>query len=115
MLNGKWQIVEAELGGNKLPADSFMNMVLELDENSYQLSEGKVIDSGLVGQIPDHDPPALSITGMFGPNQGKTFYCIYRFDGDDMIMCYNLGGDSIPTTFESHQHPLLYLVRYHRI
>ena len=54
MLNGKWQIVEAELGGNKLPADSFMNMVLELDENSYQLSEGKV--------IPTRERPFIAFT-----------------------------------------------------
>jgi uncharacterized protein (TIGR03067 family) len=114
-LRGKWKIVEAALGGKNLPADEFENMVLELDENSYQLIEGKVIDSGVIESFPNTSPKALEITGLFGPNKGKTFQCIYRFDGEDMIMCYNLGGDGVPTEFETKENSLLYLVRYKRV
>ena len=114
-IRGKWKIAEAALGGKSLPADSFENMILELDENSYQLIEGKVIDSGVIERIPNTSPKALEITGIFGPNKEKTYQCIYRFDGDDMIMCYNLGGDGIPEEFESKENSLLYLVRYKRV
>jgi uncharacterized protein (TIGR03067 family) len=114
-IKGKWKIAKASLGGKALPASSFKNMILELDENSYQLIEGAVIDSGIIELIKKTSPKALSITGVFGPNKGKTFQCIYRFDGKDLIMCYNLGGDGIPEKFETKKNSLLYLVRYKRV
>jgi uncharacterized protein (TIGR03067 family) len=111
-IKGKWKIKEAELGGRKLPAQSFEKMILALDKNSYQLSEGKVIDSGIIEQVKKSAPKALIITGIFGPNKGKIFQCIYRFEKKEMIMCYNLGGDGIPDKFETKENSLLYLVRY---
>ena len=114
-VTGKWKIENAELGGKKLPVDAFANIILELDETSYQLIEQKVIDSGVIEMVEDSSPAALSITGVFGPNKGKTFHCIYKLEGDEMIMCYNLGGGSRPTAFETLNNSLLYLVRYKRI
>jgi uncharacterized protein (TIGR03067 family) len=114
-LSGKWKIAEAELGGKKLPSSGFDNMILEMDENSYQLHEKNVIDSGLLQSIPGSSPAAMTITSLFGPNQGKTFYCIYQFEGKDLIICYNLGGEALPESFRTVEHTLLYLVRYKRI
>jgi len=114
-IRGKWKIAEAILGGEELPAATFEKMILELDENSYQLIEGQVIDSGVIESINNTSPKALEITGIFGPNKGKTYQCIYHFDGEDMIMCYNLGGDGIPEEFDSKANTLLYLVRYKRV
>ena len=114
-LTGKWKILMAELGGSKLPAKSFDKMVLELDQTSYQLIEGKVIDSGLVEIDEAVVPNAMIITGVFGPNKGKTSQCIFRFEGEDLIMCYNLGGDGPPKEFVTTDHPLFYLVRYRRL
>ena len=62
-IKGKWKIREAEFGGRKLPTESFDKMILELDENSYQLSEGKVIDGGMIEQVRKSSPKALIITG----------------------------------------------------
>ena len=114
-LTGKWKILQAELGGKEIPAESFDKMVLELDQTSYQLIEDKVIDSGLVEINQDVVPPAMTITGIFGPNKGKTFQCIFRFEGEDLIMCYNLGGDGPPKEFKTSDQPLFYLVRYRRL
>ncbi len=112
---GKWKIVEAELGGRKLPASEFDKIVLELDENSYQVNDGKVIATGIVHLVPGSDPSAMNIVVLFGPNQGTTFQCIYRFEEEDLVMCYNLGGGDLPTSFETFDNGLLYLVRYKRI
>jgi uncharacterized protein (TIGR03067 family) len=73
-VTGKWKIIEAEFGGKQLPAIEFEQLVLELDETSYQLIEQKVIDSGVIEMVEDSSPAALSITGVFGPNKGKTFH-----------------------------------------
>lgn len=113
-IRGKWKITEASLGGQELPASAFEKMVLELDENSYQLIENIVIDSGTIEPILNTSPKAIKINAVFGPNKGKSFQCIYRFEGEDMIMCYNLGGDGVPEAFESKENSLLYLVRYKR-
>ena len=113
-LTGKWQIVKAELGGRKLPPKSFEKMILELDETSYQLIEGNVIDSGLVEINESANPSTMTITAIFGPNKGKTYQCIYRFEGEDLLMCYNLGGNGSPKKFETKNQPLFYLVRYKR-
>ncbi len=114
-IRGKWKISEAILGGKKLASHDFEKLRLDLDENSYQLIENVVIDSGIIELIPDKSPKALSITGVYGPNKGKTFQCIYCFDGEDLVMCYNLGGDGIPAEFETKDKSMLYLVRYNRI
>ena len=112
---GKWEIAEAEMGGKSLPTESFKDLILDLDETSYQIIVGTVVDSGLVELIPNHSPLALSVTALFGHNKGKTFKCIYKFDGEDLVMCYNLGGESYPTSFETFENTLLYLVRYRRV
>jgi uncharacterized protein (TIGR03067 family) len=114
-LTGKWKIITAELGGKQLPAKSFAKMVLELDQTSYQLIEGKVIDSGLVEVDEKTTPKSIRITGVFGPNKGKVYQCIFRFEREDLIMCYNLGGDGPPKEFTTTDHPLFYLVRYQKI
>jgi uncharacterized protein (TIGR03067 family) len=115
-INGKWKIKKAELGGKQLDAAVFEAMTLELDENSYQLREKEVIDSGLIEILSGREPKALLITGVFGPNKGKTFSCIYKFETDDeLLMCYNLGGGTFPESFETAENTLLYLVHYKRV
>ena len=90
-------------------------MTLELDETSYQLIDKMVIDSGIIEPVAGARPAALRITGVFGPNKGKTFYCIYRFEKQDLIMCYNLGKGPPPASFVTQEQSLLYLVRYRRL
>jgi uncharacterized protein (TIGR03067 family) len=112
---GKWKITGAEFGGRKLPSKEFENLILELDETSYQLIDEKVIDSGMLELSANAVPASLTVTGLFGVNKGKTFQCIFKFEQDQLIMCYNLGGDSYPASFETFENTLLYLVRYKRI
>jgi|ERR1022692_3985225 uncharacterized protein (TIGR03067 family) len=114
-ITGKWKITEAELGGKPLPVAAFENLRLELDKTSYQLIENEVINSGIVEMIDDTGPQALNIIGVYGSNRGKIFKCIYKFDGEDMLTCYNLGGDSYPAPFETFENTLLYPVRYKRV
>ena len=113
-ITGNWKIVKAELGSKELPTTSFEHLTLVLDETSYQLIEDRVIDSGLVELVHGMSPAGMRITGVYGPNRGKTFACIYKFDGQDLILCYNLGGETFPSTFSTANQPLFYLVRYQR-
>jgi uncharacterized protein (TIGR03067 family) len=114
-ITGKWKIIEAELGGQKLPASGFEKLVLEMDENSYQLIEDKVIDSGLLQLIPGLLYPGMVLTPLFGPNKGRIFHCIYQLEKEDIIMCYNLEGDTPPASFQTFPDTLLYMARYRRM
>ncbi len=102
---GKWKIVEAELGAERIPLDSLGKLVLEMDETSYQVIEEKVIESGLLELLSGASPTALHVKLVHGPNEGKTFQCIYRFDGPDLIMCYNLGEMAYRTIFPPDRIP----------
>jgi uncharacterized protein (TIGR03067 family) len=111
-ITGKWKIAEAEYGGKPLPAETFKDLILDLDETSYQIIVQTVVDSGLIELINDSSPRALRITALYGHNKGKIFHCIYKFDGEDLIMCYNLGGESFPASFETFENTFLYMARY---
>jgi uncharacterized protein (TIGR03067 family) len=113
-ITGKWIILQAELAGKQIAEDDFKDLILDMDETSYQLIKQTVIESGIVELVPDTLPLAISITGVYGPNRGKTFHCIYKFEGRDLIICYDLSGKGKPVSFETAQGTLLYLVRYRK-
>ena len=56
----------------------------------------------------------MTVTGTNGPNQGKTFPCIYELKGDTLRICYDLSGAKRPTEFKSVADTKLYLVTYSR-
>ena len=55
----------------------------------------------------------LTLAGMIGPNAGKTIPGIYKFAGDQLSICYGLGG-SRPKKFATKNGEQLYLVNYQR-
>jgi uncharacterized protein (TIGR03067 family) len=118
-ISGKWKISAAELGGRQLPASEFDKQILEMDKNSYQVIEDKVVATGTLHRIRGSHPQAMTMKCVYGPNEGKTFQCIYRLEGDgddlDLLMCYNLGGEDLPHDFKTFDNTLLYLVRYKKV
>jgi uncharacterized protein (TIGR03067 family) len=52
--------------------------------------------------------------GKKGPNEGKTFLAIYELKGDELRVCYDLGGKDRPTEFVSKPETPLFLVTYRR-
>ena len=43
----------------------------------------------------------LDIYGKDGVNAGKHFTAIYKYDKNELTICYNLVGDSYPETFDT--------------
>ena len=56
----------------------------------------------------------LKITGVKGPNAGKTFPAIYELTADTLRVCYDLSGKKRPTEFATKPGTKLYLVTYKR-
>ena len=108
-LNGTWIPVKQEIGGTVLPEAVFGNQKLVLDHESYTMSaesidQGKVFISG----------NQIEIQGIEGPNAGKTFKAIYKFEGEHLIICYNLMGDVYPESFSTAGQPMYFMAEFRR-
>jgi hypothetical protein len=86
------------------------NMEVELVEGRYVVRFG--------GVAADHGtyevgPAGLTLTGVTGPNAGKTIPCIFQFVGGRLMICYGLGGVR-PETFGTATGAPFYLATYAR-
>ncbi len=113
-LDGKWGAVEAELGGNKMPQSLISSITLTLDGASYATRVAGVADRGTLSLNTDLVPHTMDITGTEGPNKNKTILSIYKQNGDELVVCYNLAGDDYPETFVSPTNSQILLIRYKR-
>ena len=113
-LDGTWQLVEGELGGNKFPPAVAKAIKLTITGDKYMVTaESK--DEGTVKYFPDTSPKAIEVTGTSGPNKGKTFPAIYKVDADTLTVCYDLSGKARPTEFKSKPDTQLFLAKYKRV
>ncbi len=115
VLDGKWQVVEAELAGQKFPPRVAQSIQLAIDGENYLVTTDKGEDRGITRVMPDAKPSALDITGTIGPNKGKTFLAIYKLDGDKLVVCYDLTGKSRPKEFKTEPDSKLFLVTYRKL
>ena len=76
--------------------------------------KGRSSDKGTVVFDEATKPKGMTVTGVAGPNAGKTFPAIYEIDGDSLRICYDLSGAKRPDEFKSSPGTELYLVTYHR-
>lgn len=114
-LDGSWLPVKAELGGQPFPAAVLATMKLVLAGDRYTVFVGEAKDEGIVTRLPDTVPAALDITGVEGPNAGRTIPAIYHARGDTLEVCYNLGGPERPASFATAAGTQQFLVTYSRI
>lgn len=89
-------------------------MSLALTDDTYEVMVGPTADRGTYTIDSASVPAAMTITGVDGPNAGKTIPAIFEIDGDTLTVCYNLVGAARPGAFESPAGSMLFLVRYGR-
>jgi uncharacterized protein (TIGR03067 family) len=109
-LDGVWQPLYAELGGEEAPKMMLTKMELELAGGKYTVRFG--------GVAADHgtfsvDEAGLTLVGIAGPNAGRTIPCIFKFIAGTLSVCYGLGGTR-PLKHHTGKDPQLYLVNYAR-
>lgn len=103
-LNGTWIPVKQELGGTILPTAAFEKQKLVIDDSTYTFS-AESVDKGVVKYTGDK----MDIYGKEGVNTGKHFTAIYKYESEELTICYNLKGDSYPETFETKDKPMYFL------
>ncbi len=114
LLDGTWIPTTAELGGQRLPDDSFKSAKMILARGTYLVSIGDVRDRGVIKLGVSKNPGMMDITGTEGPNEGRTIPAIYELNGDSLTICYALEGTTRPTEFITKAETKLYLVKYKR-
>ena len=113
-IEGSWTPIKAELGGQPLPDAVLKTISLKLADGKYETMGGGHPDYGTYSLDAAMKPKGMIVTGTNGPNQGKTFPCIYEINGDRLRICYDLSGTKRPTEFKSVAGTQLYLVTYGR-
>ena len=110
-LEGRWQPVYAELDGEEAPKMMLAKMEIEFTGGEYAVRFGGVTADQ--GSYTLDAEGHLTLAGMLGPNAGKSIPGIYKFAGDQLSICYGLGG-ARPAKFTTRGGTQLYLVTYQR-
>jgi uncharacterized protein (TIGR03067 family) len=108
-LNGTWLPIQQEMGGKAIPAAMFANQKLILSDTNYTFI-AESIDKGIV----HINGNKMDIYGKEGVNAGNQFKAIYKLESDQLTICYNLGGEIYPATFESIGNPVYFLSVFKR-
>jgi uncharacterized protein (TIGR03067 family) len=112
-MQGSWTALKAELAGKPMPPAFLKSIALKLDGGKYEVNVGGKLDRGTYTLDQTTNPKSMTLRGTEGPNEGKTFLCIYKIDADTLEVCYDLSGTKTPTAFSTAGSDL-YLATYAR-
>ncbi|HEY7090299.1 MAG TPA: TIGR03067 domain-containing protein [Tepidisphaeraceae bacterium] len=113
-IDGTWLPAKAELAGKPWPEEVRKVTKLVVKGEDYLVTVGNSPDKGTIKLNPAAKPKEMDLTGVEGPNKGKTFLCIYEQNGDTLRICYDLSGKARPTEFKTTEGTQLFLVTYER-
>jgi uncharacterized protein (TIGR03067 family) len=114
LLAGSWKPTAADLGGNKIDAMVLEKASFTVEGEKYSVSVNDFTEKGTFKLDPKKEPRQLDFFPTEGNNNGKTFLCVYKIDGDVLTICYSLDGSTRPENFEPLSNTLL-LVKYERV
>lgn len=103
-LNGTWVPVKQEIGGTSLPQGALQQKLI-IDGNNYTV----IAESTDKGIIELSDGNKMDIYSKDGVNAGKHFTAIYKHEGNQLTICYNLAGDSYPQAYDTNGKPAFFL------
>ena len=109
-LQGTWTPVKAELGGEPMSDEVLKTIILKLNKNEYEVTVAGNPDNGTWTLDSAAKPKGMTITGVKGPNAGKTFPAIYELKADTLRICYDLSGAKRPAEFKTSAGTKLYLI-----
>jgi uncharacterized protein (TIGR03067 family) len=109
-IEGSWLITSAMLGGQDMPTENLRATPLVLHAGNYTFQN----DTGTYAIVPASDPAGIDVTGVHGPNAGKTMLAIFKLAGDTLTICYDLSGQERPKEFSAPAGTMTFLARYAR-
>ncbi len=113
--DGVWKVQLATMAGTPLPTAITDTISLTLTGDNYLVKVGESPDKGTCIVNRSVTPYQMTITGIEGPNAGKTLLAVFDFpDAATMRVCYDLKGAAFPSSFDSTAENTLYSVIYVR-
>jgi len=107
-------MIHAEFAGEKAPEFVILKTEVEFTDLEYVVRfAGETADRGTYALDLTGTPPALTLTGVEGPNAGRTIPCLFQLAGDRLRVCYGLDG-GVPTVFATAADAQRYLATYRR-
>ncbi len=104
ILNGRWFAIKQEMGGHSFPEAIYENQKLIIDNGDYTVI-AESVDKGIIKYTDNK----MDIYSQEGANEGKHFTAIWKYENEELTICYNLAGDNYPENFETKGHPLFFL------
>ena len=108
-LNGRWIPVKQEFGGKELPKSVFESQELIINDSTY-IFTAESIDKGILKFTENK----IDIYGKEGVNIGKHFTAIYKYENEELTICYNLAGNGYPESFDIKNKPMHFLSVFKR-
>ena len=105
-LDGTWIPVKQTMGKITLPPASFATQKLVIADSAYTFT-AESVDKGICRYTEGSSK--MDIYGKEGVNTGKHFTAIYKYENDQLTICYNLKGDSYPEAFDTSAKPTLFM------
>jgi uncharacterized protein (TIGR03067 family) len=109
-LVGMWKPVSADLGGRPFPLATMLGW-LQLTEDSFAFAG----DKGSYRILSTTTPAQLDIHATEGRHSGRVIPAIFKLEGDQLTVCYQLGTGERPTEFVSPTGSEILLMRYTRV
>jgi uncharacterized protein (TIGR03067 family) len=110
-MTGTWTTQSVTIKGADQSA-LFKDATLTMSEGKYQFMLGATVDQGTVTIDRTKTPKHMTVTGSEGPNKGKSYECIYKFEDGTLTICYGLTEKKRPEKFESGKDSDTMLVVY---
>ena len=108
-IDGTWAPIRQEIGGNDMPVEMFQAHRLIIEDTNYTM-HAESIDKGTL----TYADGKMDIYGNEGVNNGNHFTAIYKIEGDQLTICYNLAGDAYPEEFETMSSSTHFLAVFER-
>lgn len=105
-LNGTWVPVKQTMGKMTLPPASFATQRLVIADSTYTFT-AESVDKGVCRYVEGSNK--MDIYGKEGVNSSKHFTAIYKYENEQLTICYNLKGGSYPETFDTSAGPMLFM------
>lgn len=100
-LQGSWKPTEGTVAGAKMEEPFLKSLLLQINGDAYTLTSSGPADKGTLTADSKTKPASMTITGVEGPNRGKTYYSIYELKDETLKICYSLDEKNKPTEFTS--------------
>jgi uncharacterized protein (TIGR03067 family) len=99
--------VKREINGNELPPTTFEKQKLIINDTAYTFI-AESVDKGIIS----YKDGKMDIYGKDGVNAGRHITTIYKFENDQLVICYNLAGDKYPESYETKGKPTYFLATF---